>query len=133
MRTIYEPVPFFNELDRVFSAAFPAASRLANGHSRASASAVRFDEDDNAYTLSVDLPGVTRDNVDLDVENGVLTVTAKRAYKGDNAEARTVFHRTVKLPEGADTDNASARLENGVLELTFPKEESRKPRKLAIE
>ncbi len=133
MRNVYEPVPFFNELDRVFNAAFPAASRLANGHARASASAVRFDEDENAYTLSADLPGVTRENVDLDVENGVLTVTARRAFKGDNAEARTVFHRTIKLPEGADTDKATARLDNGVLELTFPKEESRKPRKLTIE
>ncbi|MGF1485307.1 MAG: Hsp20/alpha crystallin family protein [Opitutales bacterium] len=129
MRTIYEPVPLFGELDRFFNAAFANTPRANNGHNH---SAVRFNEDDTGYTLSVDLPGVTKENVDLNIKNGVLAIEAKRIYKGENSEARTVFARTVKLPEGADTENASAKLENGVLELTFPKEESRKPRKLAI-
>jgi HSP20 family protein len=131
--TIYDPVPLLSDIDRFFRQAFPAGSRTTNGAESSGYAGLQFDEDDNGYTVSIDLPGVKKEDVDLNLEGGVLSVEARRRHKSDDAESRVVFSRSVRLPEAADTDNASARLEDGVLHVTLPKQETARARKLAIE
>jgi HSP20 family protein len=95
-------------------------------------------EDPNAITVYADLPGVKRDNLMIDVREGVLSLTATveplpehwhptyREYQEGG------YERRFTLGERIDTDKISAKLENGVLALVLPKAEAHKPRKITI-
>ena len=97
-------------------------------------------ETDEAITLRIDLPGVQQSDVQVGVENNVLTVKATRAAPGD--DRRTVYHlaergygevsRTFRLPGRVATDNAEAAYENGVLSITFPKRAEAKARTIEV-
>jgi HSP20 family protein len=98
----------------------------------ASASAPRFPVDlyedkDNAY-VRAELPGVTREQVNLELVDGYLTLTATRK----EGEQESTLTRSITLPETVQTDKVSATLEHGVLTVTLPKQEQAKPRKIAI-
>jgi len=84
---------------------------------------------DTAYTITMELPGVAEDDVDISVHDDVLTVrgekSAEREDEGDSwffAERQYgAFSRTFRLPGDADKDNVAARMKNGVLTLSIPK------------
>ena len=97
-------------------------------------------EKDGVYTLRFDLPGVESDDLDVMVENSVLTVTAKRELEdtvGANwmlRERPTGNHsRQVRLGERLDSSNVSADYNNGVLTITIPVREEAKPQKISVE
>ncbi|SNR89718.1 HSP20 family protein [Haloechinothrix alba] len=92
------------------------------------------------FVVQFDLPGVSADSIDLDVERNVLTVKAERKSEvGDGVEAqvterpRGVFSRQLFLGETLDTDNIKASYDNGVLSVRIPVAEKAKPRKINIE
>lgn len=94
---------------------------------------------DGVYTLVFDLPGLERDAVDLEIEAGVLTVTADRSDdKPEDVE--WVMHerrsgrisRRVFLSEDLDTDGIEAVYEGGVLEVTIPVKDSVRPRRIEV-
>lgn len=97
-------------------------------------------ENDESITLRVDLPGVTQSDVQVGVENNVLTVKATRAAPAD--DGRTVYHlaergygevtRTFRLPGRVASESATAAYENGVLSITFPKRAEAKPRTIEV-
>lgn len=108
----YQSTPsLFNQFDRLFDRS------LANV---ASAAAPReaFHESDNALILRLDLPGFTKDDIALTLDNDILKLTAEtpadRPFGGK-------FERQWKLGATVDGPAIQARLENGVLELTIPK------------
>lgn len=89
--------------------------------------------------VHVDLPGVTTDNLDINVERNVLTISAERDWapnEGDrmylNERARGSFRRQVNLGEGLDAEHIEADLSDGVLTLRIPVAERAKPRKISI-
>ncbi|WP_031469010.1 Hsp20/alpha crystallin family protein [Sciscionella sediminilitoris] len=91
------------------------------------------------YVVQFDLPGVSAESIDLDVEQNVLTVKAeRRAEYGDNDDVqvserpRGVFSRQLFLGDTLDTDNIQASYDTGVLTLRVPVAEQAKPRKIAI-
>ena len=96
-------------------------------------------EKDGIYTLRFDLPGVDPDNVDLMVENNVLTVTAKRPTE-DIGEVTWLLRerpagthrREVRLGDRLDTTQVDAGYENGVLTVTIPMRAEAKPQKVSI-
>lgn len=86
-----------------------------------------------------DLPGVSAESIDIDVERNVLTVTAERAWEnqeGDqlysNERRQGTFRRQVNLGEALDTENIEAAYDSGVLTLRVPVAEVAKPRKIAV-
>ncbi|MGH7545020.1 MAG: Hsp20/alpha crystallin family protein [Gemmatimonadota bacterium] len=89
------------------------------------------------------LPGLTRDEIQLSVENGVLTITGeKREERTEGKPEGEVhlferrygrFERRWTLPTNVDADKIRARYENGVLVVTLPKTEEAKPRQIQIE
>jgi HSP20 family protein len=98
-----------------------------------------FEKDGN-YTLRFDLPDVDPDDVDLTVENNVLTVNASRKREDDEdvnwllRERPTGNHsRQIRLADSLDTGNVDASYENGVLTVTVPMREESKPRKVSIQ
>jgi HSP20 family protein len=91
------------------------------------------------YVVSFDLPGVSAESIDLDVERNVLTVRAERkADFGEDVEVtvaerpRGVFSRQLFLGDTLDAERISASYDAGVLTLRVPVAEQAKPRKIAI-
>ena len=84
------------------------------------------------------MPGVKPDDISVTVENDVLTVKGKTESEVKDGsylmrERRSgTFHRTLRLPDTVDVDNADTSYENGVVSITFPKVESKKAKRLEL-
>lgn len=91
--------------------------------------AVDIREDDDAFVLHADLPGVDPDDIDVSMENGMLTIRGEREQDREEEQfgyrrverVRGSFYRRFSLPDNVDADNITARSEHGVLELVIPK------------
>ncbi len=89
---------------------------------------VEFSEDkDNTY-VRAELPGVSRDAINLELVDGQLNLSASRKQ----GEETVNFTRSIVLPEWVQADKVAASYENGVLTVTLPKAEAAKPRKIAL-
>ena len=97
-------------------------------------------ETENEVVYAFDLPGTAEEKIALELENGVLTVSAERERSGEATQdgfyryERRVgsFTRTISLPEGVTDDSISASYGNGVLEVRVRKPEETKPRRIEI-
>jgi HSP20 family protein len=95
--------------------------------------------DQDTFLVELDLPGVTPDSIDLDVEHNVVTVRAERAVRPQGAELvaaerpHGVFSRQLVLGDNLDTSNIAASYDAGVLTLRIPVAERAKPRKIRVE
>lgn len=94
---------------------------------------------DDHYVLTADLPGVDPGSVDVDVDNGTLTISAHRTARSDESAQWLsserfygTYRRQLALGDGVDTGAISATYENGVLTVTIPVAEKAKPRKIEI-
>ena len=99
--------------------------------------AVNIIETDEGLTLTADIPGATREALDINVEKGILTINAPGAWKIPGNPGYTEFelgsyYRQFSIPESLDHEKASADLTNGILTLKVPKAEAAKPRKIEI-
>ncbi|KPV40291.1 heat-shock protein Hsp20 [Thiohalorhabdus denitrificans] len=103
--------------------------------------AVDVQEGQSSYTITADLPGVDPKDIDVSLENGVLTIQGER--KDDRSEVdgeykrieriRGTFFRRFTLPDTADAENVKAKSRNGTLEIVIPKQEKVQPRKIQVE
>jgi HSP20 family protein len=90
------------------------------------------------FVIELDLPGVSRDSIDIDVERNVLTVRAERVARNGDWEAlaserpRGVFSRQLVLGDNLDLDRIEASYDDGVLRLVVPVAEKAKPRKIEV-
>lgn len=121
----------FRDLDRL-------TEQLWGTASRPSLMAMDAWREGDQFVVEFDLPGVSPDSVDLDVERNVLTVRAERpALNGDREliaaeRPRGVFSRQLILGDNLDTDNVGASYSSGVLTVRIPVAEQAKPRKIQI-
>jgi len=94
-------------------------------------------QDENNVYVEVDAPGLTENDLDISVHEGMLTIRGERkcVRQGEGYDSRAYgrFEQRVGLPTPVDADRVEARLAHGVLSLTFPKSEAAKPRKIAIQ
>ena len=89
-------------------------------------------ENDDGFVVKADLPGVTKDNVDIRFEQGSLRIEARRQLDdAPDAQWNYDFRRAFKL-NGVDEQGISAEMSAGVLTLTLPKAESLKPRQIPV-
>ncbi|WP_062378969.1 Hsp20/alpha crystallin family protein [Demequina pelophila] len=102
--------------------------------------ALDVEETEDGFTMHVELPGVKPEEVDVSLEENVLTVSGKRDfYDEKNTDGfRRVerrfgrFHRAVRLPDRVDPDKVAASYKDGLLTVTVPKAESAKPRRIQV-
>ncbi len=97
-------------------------------------------EKDDHLELRADLPGMSEDDVDIEIKDGVLTISGER--KAEEEETREgyrrverafgSFIRSVTLPGGVDPNDVKANFENGVLEIDIPKPKESKPTRVQI-
>jgi HSP20 family protein len=120
-------------LDDVMGSAFGTATT-----SRTFDPAVDVRANDSEVVFVCDVPGVKEDDLEVTVENHVLTIKGTRRFEGKENEqvmlgrAYGAFSRAFTLPEYLDDANLTANLENGVLTIRIPKHAKAKPRKIQI-
>jgi HSP20 family protein len=97
-----------------------------------------LEETDDAYTVEVDLPGVKKDDVTIELNAGELSVNGEIKEKEHTGVLRSRARRTgrfdyrVTLPQDTDEEHVSAELTDGVLTVKVPKAEKAKPRRIEI-
>ena len=103
------------------------------------APAYRIDNGETVFTIDVSLPGVSQENLEINLENRVLTLTATteetsyEGYRPLHVEYRTTnYHTSFRLPGGIDTESIGAELEHGILKITLPKDQKNVRRKITI-
>jgi HSP20 family protein len=102
--------------------------------------AVDIKEEKDRYVIHADLPGVDAKDIEVTMENGVLTLKGERASDKEEAHegykrferVRGTFYRRFSLPDTADTDNINAKSKDGVLEIIVPKHEKVQPRRITV-
>jgi HSP20 family protein len=124
----------FRELDRLTQQLVTAHGTLA----RPAAMLMDAWREGDSFHVEFDLPGVSPDSIDLDVERNVVTVRAERPARASDAELvaaerpRGVFSRQLVLGDNLDTEHIEASYDSGVLTLRIPVAERAKPRKIEI-
>jgi HSP20 family protein len=97
-------------------------------------------EDEDAYLVSVSLPGVKPDDVEITVDRGTLTIRGELRREEEIKDEQYLyrersfgkFTRSLTLPDPVQADSADANFENGILRLRLPKAEELKPRRIRI-
>jgi HSP20 family protein len=132
----WEPFTLQNLFENVFDAPSPTRS----GALRRWMPAMDLVEGDDNFVLRADLPGLTQDDIKIEFEDRTLTVSGERKAENEVKKDGYVrverafgsFSRSLTLPQGVDPEAVSASFDNGVLEVTIPKPEAHKPRRIEI-
>lgn len=101
---------------------------------------VDISEDDHNITLQAEIPGVKQEDLNITLENNVLTISGERKFKEE--EKKENFHRIERrygkftrsftLPASVNAENVNATFENGLLNITLPKREEFKAKQITI-
>jgi len=99
---------------------------------------VDIDETDNEFMVKAEVAGVDKDNIDVNIENGILTIRGEKKTETEDKKHHRVecsygsFIRSFTLPRAIDAEKVEANYSNGVLNLTIPKAEEAKPKKIEV-
>ena len=128
---------FDHELDRLFDWAFNSADL---GCTRPMVPAMDVTEEENRYVVRADLPGLTRDEIEITYQDGVLTIKGEKKQETKSEDGRACcrerfqgkFGRNLQLPEKVDAARIEATMRDGVLEVTLPFNPEGQPRKIQV-
>jgi len=133
------PWGLFGDFDDVFDDFWRPVRRENGG---AFAPAVDVKESDNEYRIRADLPGVKKEDLDISLQDGVLTINAEaKQEKKEEKEGRVIrqerrygkFVRSMRLGDTVDADKIKAEYKDGVLDLVLPKTEKVKAKKIDVQ
>ena len=139
----YEPWGMLNQLRRDMDRMFETRAEGEESSAVATSAwvpAVDIKETKDAFEIHADIPGVDPKDIDVHMENGILTIKGEResekkeekeGYKRVEREWGS-FYRRFSLPDTADAQKISAKSKHGVLEITIPKQEKVQPRKISV-
>jgi HSP20 family protein len=120
-----------SEIDRLFETAMGEVAAPAFEH--------RFPVDlyedkDNTY-VRAELPGLAREDINVEMVDGSLSLNGTRKVTDDDGKVTETFslNRSIAIPEAVQADKVTAAYENGILTVTLPKREEAKPKKVTIE
>ena len=141
----WEPIRELSSLQSDMNRFFDAMFQSPTGGGQAAqlrrwTPAMDLAETEDAFVLRADLPGVSQEDVNIELEDTVLTVSGERKSDHENKgegfyrveRAFGAFSRSLTLPKGVDAEAIAAQFTDGVLEVRIPKPEQRKPRRIAI-
>jgi HSP20 family protein len=129
-----------DDIDRLFDAPlaeFARASQLLSGWTPA----LDLHEDKDTLTVKVELPGMKKEDIEVSLHDGCLSISGERKteQKSEDAEVYRAerfvgrFQRTVALPAPVAADHAKAEYKDGVLTITLPKTEEAKPKQISVQ
>jgi HSP20 family protein len=139
----YDPWKLFNQMQREMARSFEPRN-AASGEPESAGDwspAVDIKDEPERYIILADVPGVDPKDIEINTENGILTITGTRAHpKAEEREryqrrerATGTFVRRFALPDRVDSERISARGRNGVLEISIPKSAGVQPRRISVE
>lgn len=124
-----------NWMDRVFD-------EVVNRNSGTFIPTLNVCETDSNFEITVALPGMSRDDIEIHYENDMLTISGERKWKHDQEENGRRYHRveagygtfsrTLPLPNIVDADNINAEFQNGELMITVPKLKEKAGKKIKV-
>ena len=105
------------------------------------APAVDIHENNDSFVVKADLPGVSKEDIQIDLKDSTLTLKGEKKFESKVSKDNYIrversygtFVRTFTLPENVDADKIKATYKDGVLELTIPKREEAKPKQIKVE
>ena len=131
-----------SEVNRLFNSAFDAPTQAGNGGGAARRWMPAMDlvETGDHFVLRADLPGLSEEDVKIEVEDDVLTISGERRSEHETKKegyhrverAFGSFSRSLTLPRGVNAEQVEASFDKGVLEVRIPKPEESKPRRISI-
>jgi HSP20 family protein len=127
---------FEDEMNRMFNSAFTSLfDEDASGSGSLLHPRADLYEDKDHFYLRTELPGLKKDDIHVELGDGVLTVSGTRkSFAADGqAESSSEFSRSVSVPARVQEEKINARYEDGVLTVTLPKAEEVKPKKVAVQ
>ncbi len=97
-------------------------------------------ETENSYVVKADLPGVKKEDIQIDLHDGTFTLKAEKKFEEKESKdnylrverAYGSFVRSFRLPKNVDAEKIKAEYKDGVLEVTLPKKEEAKPKKIQV-
>jgi len=136
----YEPWGLLNQLQKELELSREPKSTDGSISTAEWAPAVDIKEDSDKFVLYADIPGVKPEEIEVRMEAGILTLTGekksevKTEKEGYKRIERTFgsFYRRFSLPDSANAEAISAKFKNGVLEITIPKREAVKPKRIDV-
>jgi HSP20 family protein len=128
------------EMNRLFSSFFDMPGDGGGSNVRRWVPAMDLVETGDGFVLRADLPGMSEDDVHIEVENDILTISGERKSEHEDKKegyyrlerASGFFSRSLTLPEGVDPEQVEASFERGVLTVRIPKPAQTKPQKVRI-
>jgi HSP20 family protein len=140
---INRPTMFNSSIDRLFNEFMGRSLRQAEEETAASGAwspAVNILESEDGILISADLPGLKAEDVDVTVDNGVLTIRGERAF--EEAREGSTYHRVERwygsfersftIPNSVDPSKIEAKFSHGEMTITLPKREESKPRSVKV-
>jgi HSP20 family protein len=139
----------FRELDNIFARYSPILGRLPAGHfasaaepeARAWTPAANISETDAEYLIKAELPEVSKEDVKVTVDEGVITISGERRNELEHKDEKVhriesfygSFTRSFRLPEDADVEAIQAESKNGVLKVRVPKQPASRARTVEVQ
>lgn len=133
------PKTFSEMLDTFFDNAVSPSQALQN---RSFQPRVDISEHDNSFEIGVALPGLKKEDVSIQLEDNVLTISGEREYKTEEGSENKKYHlvetsygsftRSFTLPRNIDRESISAQMEDGILKVSIAKNEEAVSRKIDI-
>ena len=104
------------------------------------APALDISERKDAYLVTVEVPGVEPEDLDITMEDGLLTIKGERQFTSESSEQQFhrverrygAFRRSITLPAQVQADQIEATFDNGVLQIVVPKAEEAKPKRIQV-
>jgi len=129
-----------DQMDRLFAHALGLHGQWQGASTRAWAPALDIAERKDAYLVTVELPGVKLDDLEITLEDGLLTIQGERHFAHDSSEEQVhraerssgAFRRSITLPAHVEADEVNASMEDGVLRILVPKAEEAKPKRIQV-
>lgn len=137
----YQPWSLLNQLQRELERAHEGSPGEGSIATAEWTPTVDIKEDKDSFVIFADIPGVKPEDIDISMENGVLTIKgnktseARTEQEGYKRVERTYgsFYRRFSLPDTANAEAISAKSKHGVLEIVIPKREAVKPKKISVD
>ena len=135
----YKPINLFDQINNEMNRYLSMRDTAANQEHEWTP-AVDIHEEDNCYMLTADIPGVNRKDMEITLDEGVLTVKGERKSETGVTEEgyrrreriNGTIERQFNLPDTVDTANISAKAEDGILKIAIPKQEKLEPKKITV-
>ncbi len=139
IRYEYPQMPSAGSLNRLFDLGMPSVERFGGlfddfwgSEASLNQPAVDLYEDDHHFFARIELPGVKKDAIDLELENAVLTCSGNYTEKTEDAQTDYSFQRSISIPDGVALNRVSADYEDGVLTVKMPKKDTSKSRQIKV-